>query len=304
VTDGPVLTVVIATTNEASVLPGFLTALPAAMEGVGPYELVVADNASTDGTLDVLRRHSQATVVELRRNAGYAAALNAGIAAAQPSSAVMIANPDIRFQPGSILRLMRALAQPRTGIVVPRLTDANGGLHRSLRREPTVLRAWGEALLGGRLAGRHHLLGEVVMDARAYAQPASPDWASGAAMLISRRCLETVGPWDERFFLYSDETDFALRARDAGFTLRYVPDAVAVHLGGQSHSSPRLWSMLAVNKLRLFSWRHGRPSTVAFWAALTLNEGLRAIAGGSAAVHRAAFRALVQPSQRPREVTG
>jgi N-acetylglucosaminyl-diphospho-decaprenol L-rhamnosyltransferase len=303
-TDGRLLTLVIATTNEASVLPGFLTALPAAMDGVGPYELVVADNGSTDGTLDVLRQHAKATVVEMRRNAGYAAALNAGIAAARPSSAVMVANPDIRFQPGSIRLLLAALAQPGTGIAVPRLTDVNGHLHRSMRREPTVLRAWGEALLGGRLAGRHHLLGEVVMDPRAYARPGSPDWASGAAMLISRPCLETVGPWDERFFLYSDETDFALRARDAGFSLRYVPDAVAVHIGGQSHASPRLWSILTLNKLRLFSWRHGRPSTVAFWAALAVNEGLRAIAGRGAAVHRAGFLALVQPSRRPRELTG
>ncbi|MDP8961599.1 MAG: hypothetical protein M3N32_08300, partial [Actinomycetota bacterium] len=111
---------------------------------------------------------------------------------------------------------------------------------------------------------------------------------------ISRRCLEQVGPWDETFFLYAEETEFALRARDAGFVLRYVPDAVATHLGGDRHTSSRLWALLAVNRVRLYSRRHGPVRTAAFWAAVALNEALRALAGRG--VHRAALRALLRPS--------
>ncbi len=112
-------------------------------------------------------------------------------------------------------------------------------------------------------------------------------------MLVSRRCLEQVGPWDETFFLYSEETEFALRARDAGFALRYVPDAVATHLGGERHTSSQLWALLTVNRVRLYARRHGPIRTAAFWSAVTLNEALRALAGRG--VHRAALRALLRP---------
>jgi N-acetylglucosaminyl-diphospho-decaprenol L-rhamnosyltransferase len=301
VTEEPVLTVVVATWNSAAVLPGLLAGLPGALEGVGAHELVVADNASSDGTIDAANQFSRATIVRLGHNGGYAAALNAGLAAARSSQALLVLNPDVRLEPGSVARLMQALQLPGTGIAVPRLLDEWGRLQHSLRREPAVRRALAEALIGGRLAGRYGL-GEVVIGAGRYDRTGSADWASGAAMLISRPCLDAVGPWDESFFLYSEETDFALRARDAGFALRYVPDAVAVHLGGDSHRSPRLWSILVINRVRLFARRHGRARTVAFWGAVTLNEGLRALAGRQARVHRAGFLALIRPSRQPQEV--
>ncbi|MCZ7627704.1 MAG: glycosyltransferase [Microthrixaceae bacterium] len=67
---------------------------------------------------------------------------------------------------------------------------------------------------------------------RDYARERDADWATGAAMLISAECLAAVGPWDESFFLYSEETDYCLRARDRGFKLRYSPKATATHIGG------------------------------------------------------------------------
>lgn len=291
----PEVTLVVVTYNSAPLLHGFFTALPSALADVAGYEVVVADNASCDDSPALVAElEPEATVIRMDRNRGYAAGINAGIArASQNSRAVLVCNPDLRLHPGSVRLLLDELGSPEVGIVVPRLLEADGRLSLSLRREPNILRALGEALLGGNRAGRFARLGEVVSAPHAYERPGSADWACGALMLISRRCLDRVGPWDESFFLYSEETDFALRARDAGFELRYVPDAAATHLGGERHTSARLWALLTVNRVRLYSRRHGVASTAAFWGVVTLNEALRALAGR--AVHRAALGALLRP---------
>ena len=289
---GPRDVVVVAVTwNSADVLPDFLGSLPEAMRGVEAWQLVVVDNDSADGTLDLLRRDAPwARVVQTGRNAGYAAAINAGVTVARLGAAVLVCNPDLRPAPGSVQLLLDALDSPDTGITVPRLIDEAGRLQTSLRREPTVRRALGEAVLGGRRAGRFASTGEVVTDPAAYEQAMTADWATGAAMLISPACRAAVGSWDESFFLYSEETDFALRARDAGFALRYVPKAVAVHIGGESGVSPRLWSVLTRNRVALFAKRHGRLHTAAFRGAVVLNEALRAVGGNP--THRAGLAAV------------
>ena len=127
---------------------------------------------------------------------------------------------------------------PSVGIAVPVVLSSTGDLKFSLRREPTVMRALGEAVLGGHRAARVPALGEEVRDAIAYVEGAGADWATGAAMFISRPALDAVGPWDERFFLYSEETDYALRLRDAGFTLRLTRRASVTHPGGATRAVP------------------------------------------------------------------
>lgn len=280
---------VVVTYNSAAVLPGLLESVAAGCAGVST-RLVVADNASADGTRDVVRRLApDAELVALPRNAGYAAGLNAGFRALGPAGAVLVLNPDVRLHPGAVGRLRAALG-PGVGIAVPRLVGPAGVVARTLRREPTVLRALGEAVLGGDRAGRHPALGEVVTDPAAYAAPASADWATGAAMLVDRRCWEALGGWDESYFLYSEETDFALRAQDRGFALRYVPDAVAEHLGGEAGTDPRLHALLTRNRVRLYRSRRGPVRAAGFWAAVALNETLRL---GRGPLHRAGLRALL-----------
>jgi GT2 family glycosyltransferase len=300
--DGGRIRVIVVTFNSAGVLPGFLDSLPSACAGLD-WELVVADNASNDASLAVVAaRAAGARIVPMGRNAGYAAAINAAVALPGDFTAALVANPDVRLGPGAVNRMLDGLAEPRTGIVVPRLADAEGRLVRTLRRRPTVLRALGEALLGGDRAGRFSRLGETVTDPRAYRAPMLADWASGAVMLISRTCLDSVGPWDQSFLLYSEETDFSLRAADVGLRLRYVPRAQGTHLGGDAHLSPILWSLLTVNRVRLFARRHGRVSSAAFWAVVTLNEGLRALSGRRTS--RAALAALLLPSRRLTSLPG
>jgi len=286
----PSVTIAVVTYNSALTLPGFLGSIDGGTEGVSSWQLVVVDNASVDNSTELVRAQCpDAVVVNLGTNRGYAAGINAA-AAALPSDAVLAINPDVRLGHGAVRQLLSALAEPGVGIAVPRIEDSSGRLDPTLRRDPTVLRAWGEAILGGHRAGRFARFGELVTDPDCYEDTTYADWASGSVMLVSRACLDTVGPWDESFFLYSEETEFAQRAREAGFAIRLEPRAAAVHLRGESATSPHLRSLGVINKVRLYQRRHGRVSTVAFRAGLMVNELLRVWRGKA---HRAAFRALL-----------
>jgi GT2 family glycosyltransferase/glycosyltransferase involved in cell wall biosynthesis len=292
----PELAVIIVTYRSADVIGECLAALPAALDGAGRWRVLVVDNASPDDTLTVVERVAPwAEVLPQPANGGYAAGVNAGVAAA-PGCDVLILNADIRLATGSVRLLRDATERPGAGIAVPRLTDEAGRLQPSLRRRPTVLRALGEAVLGGTRAGRFGPLGELVLDPVRYDNPGWADWATGAAWLVRRACLDAVGPFDERFFLYSEETDFALRAGAAGFALRYVPAAGAVHSGGESESSSPLWSLLTANRVRLHRLRYGPVRAAGMRAALLLGEVVRAAAGTAAsrARHRAAVSGLLR----------
>lgn len=288
----PAIAIVVVTWNSAGPLPGLIASIPDAMTGLN-YQLIIADNASSDDTVGTARRLVDGcVVVQTGRNAGYAAAFNAGLAAATDYDAALILNPDIRLAPRSVAELYDELGSD-VGISVPLIRNADGSIARSLRREPTIARALGEAILGQR-AGRVSALGETVLDDRVYSRTGPTDWATGAVMLMSRSCLAACGPWDESFFLYSEETEFALRARDRGYTTHYVHAAQVTHLGGESRVSPRLWSLLQVNRVRLFRKRHSAGATAVYWAAVMMRESSRAVLGHTRSRHATA--ALLRPS--------
>jgi N-acetylglucosaminyl-diphospho-decaprenol L-rhamnosyltransferase len=287
------VTVVVVTFNSADVVPGLLASLSAGL-GALDWTLVVVDNGSRDGTVELVQTNApDALLVRSGRNGGYAAGINLGVAQVADRTSVLVLNPDVRLEPGCVPELVAALRRTGAGIVVPRLDDARGRLILSRRREPTLRRALADALLGAERAGRIAALGEVISDPDDYEDEVPTDWAEGSAQLVSARCWATVGPWDESYFLYSEETDFALRARDAGFATYFVPTARAVHLEGGSAGNPALWRLLVVNRLRLYGRRHGAVATACFWGVLVAREASRAALGKSTS--RAAFRALVSP---------
>ncbi|MFC4058792.1 glycosyltransferase family 2 protein [Planomonospora corallina] len=300
----PRIAVVIVTYNSAGVLGDCLDSLPAGAEGVDLVRVVVADNASRDDSVRVAetRTHLPVTVVRVGRNAGYSAAINAAVAALGPGEcdAVYVINPDCRLRAGSLAPLAAALREPRRGIAVPLIVNPDGTLQPSLRRMPTVGRAWAEALIGGNTAGRLAGLGELITDARRYEAPGEAVWATGAAMLISAAALAEVGPWDESFLLYSEETEYALRAADHGYTLWFEPAAVVEHIGGEERVNPMLAALSTVNKVKLFRRRRGPVAGAAYYLAVVAGTAVRAAAGRVTA--RASLAALLRPSRRLREL--
>jgi len=297
------LTVVVVSYNSAALLPDFFATLAEALEGVMDARVVLSDNASSDDSIAIAQElWPGITVVRSSVNAGYAAAINAGVAAVDRHGDILVVNDDIRLAPGTIPALVAEFESPDVGVVVPRLVDGSGTLLRSQRREPTLLRALGEALIGGTRAGRHAAIGEVVQGEDHYDAPTDVAWASGCAWLISERCWRFVGPWDESLFLYGEDLDYAQRVRDAGLRLRYTPSTTVVHLVGPSHRDPRLWSMLLWNRYRVYRRRHGALSGTVYRAILILNEAIRSVSGS--AIHRAGLSALLMRSRRPPEVRG
>jgi len=297
------VTIVVVTYNSEQLLPDFFSSLTGALDGL-PATVVVSDNASVDGSLDLARDlWPDAVIVRSASNRGYAAAINAAVAADAASSdgvPILVLNDDIRLSEGSVERLIEAIDSRDVGIAVPRLTDGDGALLRSLRREPSVGRAFGEAILGGERSGRNDWLGEIIQDANEYDVPTRSAWASGCAWMISRDCWDSVGEWDESLFLYAEDIDYALRAGDAGFALQLVPEARAVHLVGPSHENSRLWAMSVWNRYRVYRRRNGPLKGAAFWLALLMNESIRCAAGRK--IHCVGASALLFASKRPIEV--
>lgn len=292
--------VVVVMYNSEELLTDFLASLEDGMRGVA-FELVAVDNASPDESAALIERIApDATLVRTGVNGGYAAGINAGVAAAGPHTAVLVLNSDVRLAPNCVAELLRALRKPGVGIAVPRLTNGEGRLIDSMRRAPSVARAFGDAILGANRAGRHPRLGEVVTDPGAYDIEQRTDWAEGSTQLISSECWQSCGKWDESFFLYSEETEYNLRASDRGFSTIFVPNARATHLEGGSGLSHNLWVLQILNRIRLFRRRHGMIATALYWAATLLRESTRAILGRRGS--RVAALALLSP-RRLKSVT-
>ncbi len=200
-------------------------------------------------------------------------------------------NPDLTLESGAIRELMAAIREPGVGVAVPMIVNETGGLECSLRRDPSLSRALGDALLAGRLPRRPSWLSEMVRDQESYAHRHPVDWATGAVVLASGACDAAVGPWDERFFMYSEEVDHAVRARAASFRIDYVPTARARHRAGGSGWSPELTALMAVNRVRYVEKRGGRACL--FRALVTLHELLRF----RDPAHRRALHVLVRRSR-------
>jgi len=288
----PDIAVVIVTYNSAHVIGDLLESLPKALDGL-TADVVVVDNGSSDGTAELVSALGGCRVVR-SANVGYAGGINRGVREASPAQAILVLNPDVRLHPGSLPPLLAALRAPRTGIVAARILTPQGRLYLSLRREPTLPRALG--LTKTRLPA----FSEYVHDPSAYSRPRTVDWALGAVLLMSRKCYDVLGGWDESYFLYSEETDLSLRARDAGLLTRYEPDSVAVHIGGQSGRSHRTHAMQIVNRVRLYRRRHGALASWAYYWLVVANQMSRVARGRRESWHAAV--ALLSPRRRPAEL--
>lgn len=266
-------------------------AIASLREQVGDLTLrvIVVDNGSRDSTVDLVARHVDVALLR-DTNRGFAAGINRAMSVVDPADAVLVLNPDTVLRPRALAAMWQALRDPQVGAVVPRLVDTRGRLSYSLRREPTVLRSLGDALLGAHWPDRPSWLGEIVYDRPAYERAGVIDWATGAAVLVDRELWRRVGEWDEQFFLYSEETDFLRRVRLAGSRVAYEPEAVVVHRGGGSGRSSALETLLTVNRVRYHRKHHGPAAAAVMRSVLLLQAVLRCRRPGAAGIIRALLR--------------
>lgn len=283
---------VVVTYNSQDHIDALLDGLPDAF-GALSYSVVVVDNGSRDRTLEVLARRSDCVVVR-STNDGYAAGINRAVLASPDAGAILILNPDATLDPGSVPRMLEALRRPGVGIVAPRVREKDGTLSPTLRRGPTLGRAGGLSFTG--LAA----FTERVEDPREYLREHEVDWAVGAILLVDSVCFTTLNGLDESYFLYSEETDFSLRARDAGWVTVFTPHAGAMHVGGGSGESATTHTMKMVNRIRLYRRRTGATRAWLYFAITVLVEVRRATLGHRRS--RQTVRALLRPSLRPRQL--
>jgi N-acetylglucosaminyl-diphospho-decaprenol L-rhamnosyltransferase len=255
-----------------------------------PLTRVVVDNGSSDDLAARLSAYPDVRLVT-QVNTGFAHGINRGVEAAPRDAHVLVLNPDVRIGVADVEALAEVLDRDAaTGVVVPALVDDDARSSRSLRRDPTVLSTLSETLVGGTRAGS---FGEAYQLTSAVG-PTPVEWATGAVMLLRRSVFDQLGGFDESFFLYSEETDYCMRVRDAGYRVVVRPRVEVTHLGGEMATRPDLWALRAVNRVRLHRRRHGAVRGMLFRLATLLFE-LRRLATGDR-VSRAAVRELLRPS--------
>ncbi|HEX4348115.1 MAG TPA: glycosyltransferase family 2 protein [Vicinamibacterales bacterium] len=227
-------------------------------------EIVVVDNASSDGSADAARAFQGVHVIASPSNKGFAAANNAGIRASS-GRAVLLLNSDTIVPAGAIDALMAELAaHPDAAVVGPRLVDATGRAELSFGRMITPLNELRQRrLIHGNAAGDPAIVGEVE------AQTSTrqwPDWVSGACLLVRREAAEAVGLLDERYFMYTEDVDFCAAIRGRGGRVLFTPDVEIVHLRGRSAASAPAATSAAYRRSHLAFYRKHHPALAPFVA--------------------------------------
>jgi GT2 family glycosyltransferase len=235
----PEIAVVLVTHNNRELL------LDALVSVRGAHEIVVVDNASTDGTPEAVRRAFPEVRLLESPNDGYGAGANRGIAACS-APFVLLLNSDVVVRPGALRALADYLeSHPRAGLAGPRLENPDGTLQRSCFAFLGTLRlAIEKTALGRWLNGP-------------YDRPRTAPWVLGAALAIRREAFEAVGGFDTAFFLYGEEVDLCYRLWQAGWEVHYTPEATVMHVGGASTGSR--FEVQRVESARLFYRRHYPP---------------------------------------------
>lgn len=293
----PELSIVILNWNVGRLLAACLRSLPLASgEWWGRSEVIVVDNASVDGSAQMVERDfPEVRLIVMPRNIGFAAGNNRGIQAAR-GKYILLLNPDTVAQPGSICALADYMrAQPETGIAGPRLLNPDGTLQPSRRRFPTLGTAFVESTPLQRWLGDTGPIRRFYMLDRPEGERQKVDWLSGAALLCRRNALMQVGLLDPGYFMFSEEVDLCKRMKDAGWGVVYLPDAEITHYGGGSTGQAVAARHVDFNtsKARYFRLHEGKPAgelvrryLLATYMAQTVGEAAKWALG-----HKRALRA-------------
>ena len=258
-------------------------------------EIWVVDNASTDGTVESLQeRFTDIHFIANMHNRGFGAANNQAMAVARGRYFLLL-NTDAFVHPGAIDAMLDRLeADPKIGVVGPRLSNQDGSLQQSCFAFPSPLQAWRENLWLSSLIWQHpgipdyskwkHNTAEIV------------DWVSGACILIRKETFEKIGGFDERFFMYSEETDWQRRMCKQGICIAFEPRAIVTHLGGASGAS----SGVSINRhffesLDYYELKHhGLAGLILFRLAMVIGCSLRAVLWMGTWLARPARRTLAK----------
>ena len=219
----------------------------------GIEDIVVADNASVDGSEDAVRRADPGVRYhQTGGNLGYGTGANRGVAFSESAAPyLLVLNPDTVVEPGAIKTMLAAIeADPRRGIVGPGIEEPDGTLYPSARTFPDLIDAIGHAFLGLVVPNNPFTRRYRMLDWD-HAELADVDWVSGSCFLMRRAAWDAIGGFDEAFFMYAEDVDLCWRVREAGWTVTYEPAARVTHVQGASTDRHPYW-MIAEHHRALF----------------------------------------------------
>jgi GT2 family glycosyltransferase len=218
------------------------------LESVRAHETIVVDHGSTDGTLELVRRRfPQARLIE-EGNTGLGAGSNTGMRVASGDYFLLL-NSDAWAVGDAVERLVAfAEEHPEAAIVGPKLLNPDGSLQRSVRGFPTLWRLATEYFFLRKLAPGSRSLNAFYASRFPHDEVREAEFVMGASMLVRREAADTVGLFDEDFFMFSEETDWCYRFVQAGWKVLFFPGAEFVHVGGGTTSQN--WGPMYREQLR------------------------------------------------------
>ena len=258
--------------------------------------VIVVDNASGDGTVEMVRAEfPQVHLVANEENRGYAAANNQAIRAGD-APFVFLLNPDTGARQGALAALLREMMdEPRVGAVAPQLVLPDGSVERSCRSFPEPAAVLYDAAGLPRLFPRSEVLGRYRMTYWDHKSRRDVDQPMASALALRRAALEEVGLFDESFPLYFNDVDLCYRLRRAGWKIVFQPAAQVLHHHGGSTSQARPRAVLESHRgLVRFYRKHyrGKVSLPGYWAVVLM--------AALTAYPRAAFAWLAHPGRARR----
>jgi hypothetical protein len=273
----PTVSIIVVSWNARDYLEKCLNSIAQARSPV-VHEVIVVDNASVDGSPEMVEEHFPwASVVRTGANLGFARANNLGMARATGQMLALV-NSDALVHRGCLETLAGCLQQdPKVGLVGPRVQGGDGLLQRTSRRLPGVWNTLCRTLALDRVFPSWPLFSAYEITASQHEKPHEAQVLSGCFCMARRSAVEIVGGFDERFFFYGEDIDWSKRFADAGWKLAFVPQATATHFGGGSTSKAPLRFSVEILRATLLYWRKHRGSgghAVCF-ALLLAHHGVR-----------------------------
>lgn len=264
------LSIVIVNWNVCELLRRCLSSISRDKAGTA-IEVIVVDCASSDGSLEMVRREFPwARLIASNENLGYARGNNVGMAEAR-GRYLLVLNPDTELVGHALATMIRYLdEQPVVGALGPALRYPDGSVQSSRRRFPSLATAFFESTLLHQWFPKNRVARRYYLDDHPADVPQPVDWLVGAALMIRRKAWQQVGPLDEGFFMYFEELDWCRRCRKAGWEIHYVPSAGIVHHEGKSSEQVVAARTIRFQRSKIHYYRkyYGAGWAVVIWLFL------------------------------------
>ena len=271
------LSVVIVTWNAKQYTEECLHSLENQKTSVSP-EIIVVDNASSDGTDQLVREQfPQVELIQTGQNLGFAKGNNIGVRKST-GDYIFLINSDVNVPPGCLKQMAEFMEQhPDIGVLGPQMLGPKGEVRRSAMRFPTLWNSFCRALALDSVFKGSKLFGGYLMRDFQHDRQADVEVLNGWFWMVRRTALAQAGLLDESFFMYGEDMDWCRRFHQAGWRVVFYPEAKAVHYGGASSANApvRFYIEKQRANLHYFAKNHGWAAAVLYWAILLLQESLR-----------------------------